>query len=233
MRSLPALLLAWTVAVAPGVALAASFEDALREKIERFVRSRTTGNPAEVSVPALADFLSPGVDGSALHVELSTRKQGRLAGPIPVTVVLRDGAREVTRRIVTVRVREEESVWVAARDLERGETLGRRDLVRAQRDLRTLPRDATSKLEALVGKQLKRRVPEGRAMRRGWLEQAALIRRGQQVPLIFRLGTLLIEGMGRAASDGAEGERIRVTNVDSRREVWGRVGPEGAVYVGD
>jgi len=44
-------------------------------------------------------------------------------------------------------------------------------------------------------------------------------------------GGLRIEGVGRAVSDGALGEQIRVVNLESRREVSGHAIASGLVRV--
>ena len=51
------------------------------------------------------------------------------------------------------------------------------------------------------------------------------------VRLNFRSGALAIEGLGKARQDGRPGDRIRVINLDSRREIVGTVTPSGEVDV--
>ena len=77
----------------------------------------------------------------------------------------------------------------------------------------------------------RRSIPAGRTLRTDWFEAPAVIGRGDRVRLVLHAGGMRIEGIGQALSDGAVGEVVRVRNADSRREVHGRVAPDGAVHV--
>ncbi len=126
-----------------------------------------------------------------------------------------------------------DAVWVAARDLPRGALLAEEDVRVERRESRRTPSDASrADSDAIVGMQLRRSVREGRVLRDRWLEPASTVKRGQVVRLVVRSGGLQILGKGRAVSDGAVGERIRVVNLDSRREIVGRVARDGSVHVG-
>jgi flagellar basal body P-ring formation protein FlgA len=72
----------------------------------------------------------------------------------------------------------------------------------------------------------------GRPVRPGDLGPPTLVERNHMVSLIYLAGSLAISTEGRALARGAEGETIRVINLASRTTVTGRIGPDGAVYVG-
>jgi flagella basal body P-ring formation protein FlgA len=83
-----------------------------------------------------------------------------------------------------------------------------------------------------VGMEARVAIYAGRPVRAQDLGPPALIERNQLVPLIFLSGGLAISTEGRALARGAAGEVIRVMNLSSRNTVNGRVGPDGAIYVG-
>ncbi|HOZ31340.1 MAG TPA: flagellar basal body P-ring formation chaperone FlgA [Tabrizicola sp.] len=72
----------------------------------------------------------------------------------------------------------------------------------------------------------------GRPIRSQDLGAPALVDRNQLVSLIYLSGGLAISTEGRALERGAEGDVVRVMNLGSRTTVNGRVGPDGAIYVG-
>ena len=72
----------------------------------------------------------------------------------------------------------------------------------------------------------------GRPIRSQDLGAPALVDRNQLVSLIYLSGGLAISTEGRALERGAEGDVVRVMNLGSRTTVIGRVGPDGAIYVG-
>jgi flagella basal body P-ring formation protein FlgA len=83
-----------------------------------------------------------------------------------------------------------------------------------------------------MGKEARVAIYAGKPVRPADLGPPTLVQRNQLVPLIYRSGGLAITTEGRALARGAEGEVIRIMNLGSRTTVSGRIGPDGAVYVG-
>lgn len=83
-----------------------------------------------------------------------------------------------------------------------------------------------------LGKEARVAIYAGRPLRLSDLGAPALVERNQVVTLVYLSGGLAISTEGRAMGRGARGEVIRVINLGSRTTVSGRVGPDGAVYVG-
>lgn len=83
-----------------------------------------------------------------------------------------------------------------------------------------------------VGLEARVAIYAGKPVRPGDLGPPTLIERNQLVTLIFLSGDLAISTEGRALSRGSEGDEVRVMNLGSRNTVTGRIGPDGAVYVG-
>jgi flagellar basal body P-ring formation protein FlgA len=72
----------------------------------------------------------------------------------------------------------------------------------------------------------------GKPVRAGDLGAPTLVARNQIVALVYLSGSLAISAEGRALSSGSEGDEVRVMNLASRSTVSGRIGPDGAIYVG-
>jgi flagellar basal body P-ring formation protein FlgA len=72
----------------------------------------------------------------------------------------------------------------------------------------------------------------GKPVRPEDLRAPTLVDRNQMVSLIYLAGGLAISTEGRALARGSMGDTVRVMNLASRTTVNGRVGPDGAVYVG-
>ena len=83
-----------------------------------------------------------------------------------------------------------------------------------------------------VGLEARVAIYAGKPIRAGDLGPPTLVERNQLVTLVFLSGGLAISTEGRALARGAEGEEIRVMNLGSRNTVMGRIGPDGAIYVG-
>lgn len=83
-----------------------------------------------------------------------------------------------------------------------------------------------------VGQEARVSIYAGKPVRPGDLGPPTLVERNQLVSLVYVSGGLAISADGRALSRGSEGDEVRVMNLGSRNTVTGRIGPDGAVYVG-
>ncbi len=84
---------------------------------------------------------------------------------------------------------------------------------------------------AAIGMQTRITIYEGRPLHANMLQAPRVIGRNQIVRLRFQRGTLRIDTEGRAMSDGAAGELIRVMNMGSRSTVTAQVMPDGTLAI--
>jgi flagella basal body P-ring formation protein FlgA len=117
---------------------------------------------------------------------------------------------------------------VATRTIPAQSVIGPEDLTVVEAALHGALSDP---LEA-VGQETRVAIYAGKPVRHSDLGPPTLVERNQLVPLIYRSGGLAISTEGRALARGSEGEVIRIMNLGSRTTVSGRIGPDGAVYVG-
>jgi len=92
-------------------------------------------------------------------------------------------------------------------------------------------RNEIDSVEQAVGMEVRASIRQGRKIRQSDLRHPILVKRNQLVDIVYRRGSLVIRGEGRALRDGGKGEAIRVMNLDSRMIVTGRVGGAGRVEV--
>lgn len=108
-----------------------------------------------------------------------------------------------------------EAAPVLARTVERGEVLSKADFVTAP-VLAAIARNALSPAEA-AGQEAVRRLNAGAPVRSTDLAVPRLVRRGEAVTISLVSGGLKITSAGRALSDGARGEHVRVLNLATNR----------------
>ncbi len=82
-----------------------------------------------------------------------------------------------------------------------------------------------------VGQEARVTIYPGRPLRAADLGSPALVERNAIVSLLYRADGLVIATEGRALDRAAEGEPLRVMNLDSRSIVTGRVAADGTVLV--
>ena len=100
------------------------------------------------------------------------------------------------------------------------------------RDVAGMPYGYFTKPEDVVGKLLRRPLVSGTVLSPDALTVAASVRRGQDVTLISSSGGFSVRAGGKALTDGASGQRIRVENVASHRIVEGVVLDAETIEVG-
>lgn len=83
-----------------------------------------------------------------------------------------------------------------------------------------------------LGQEARVAIYAGKPVRASDLGAPALVERNQTVMLIYSAGGLAISTEGRALARAAEGDLVRVINLASKVTISGRVGPDGAIYVG-
>lgn len=119
------------------------------------------------------------------------------------------------------------AVPVPTRRIRTGEVIDSGDI--AWVDMAESGRTANWVLDAaeIVGMSADRQLAADRPIRPTDLRRPIDVTRGDGVTMVLRHGALVLTARGRALDDGAEGERIRVVNVDSNRTVEATVtGPE-------
>lgn len=117
---------------------------------------------------------------------------------------------------------------VATRTIRAQTVIGPDDLTLVAADLP----GAVTDPELAIGLEARVAIYAGKPVRLADLGPPTLVERNQIVPLIYLSGGLAISTEGRALARGSAGEVIRIMNLGSRTTVSGRIGPDGAVYVG-
>jgi flagella basal body P-ring formation protein FlgA len=123
------------------------------------------------------------------------------------------------------------TVAVAANYLATGTVLNADNIRLEERDVTAGGYGYLTDVEQLRGKIVKQPVQEGRIIPPQALTKAKLIRRGEEVVILSKIGNIEVRMTGNALMDGAEGDRIKVKNAKSKRIVEGKVEAAGLVMV--
>ncbi len=202
--------------------LARRFREFLEERLRR------QGLQARVQVVRSGSGLTLPAGRLETRVVLGSR---RLTGLVRGRVEAWVDGRRVAQCPVSARVEVYDRVVVAARPLPRGHVLEPGDLKLQRRRLDNFQGAVARRVDDVVGLRTRNLVPMGSPIRLGRLERAPLIKRGQVVTMICRAGNLRVTAKGMAQQTGYKGSRIRLTNLASKRQVFGTVLDAGTVKV--
>jgi len=85
--------------------------------------------------------------------------------------------------------------------------------------------------DELVGREARGRISRGQILRRGQALDPIVVRRREEVTLVFRRGSLVVRQRGRALESGRIGDVIRVQPLTYDTELDARIDPEGVLIV--
>ncbi|EXF45437.1 flagellar basal body P-ring biosynthesis protein FlgA [Pseudomonas sp. BAY1663] len=159
-------------------------------------------------------------------------KLGTAAQPIGrVTVRISCEGSSPWSVFVPAQVRLYRPVIVANRSLLRDSLLSEADVSLAERDVSNLTQGYLTRMDEVLGNKLTRPVQPDQVIAPNQLELAEVVRKGDQVVITARSGTINVRMPGEAMADGAPGKQIPVKNQRSGRVVKARVTGPGHVEV--
>ncbi len=132
---------------------------------------------------------------------------------------------------VPVRLSIRKKILVASREISRGSTLTADDFQLEERDIAALHKGYLEDPSRLQGKVLKRALHANQVITPGQLSARRAIKRGHQVTILAKVGGIKVRMQGKALSDAAVGEQIKVQNSSSKRSVEATVVAPGIVEV--
>ncbi|MBM4245008.1 MAG: flagellar basal body P-ring formation protein FlgA [Deltaproteobacteria bacterium] len=144
--------------------------------------------------------------------------------------IVQDGV--VTSTVpVRVKIATFGNVVVARQPIARGTILGEDDLRIEERRLDELPTTVLTDVASAIGREARVAIAAGKALTLQGLANAVLVKRGGLVRVLVERGGMRISVAGEAMETGGAGDRVRVVNASSKRELVGRVVDHGTVSV--
>jgi flagella basal body P-ring formation protein FlgA len=148
-----------------------------------------------------------------------------------VTVKVRCEGSSPWTVFVPAQVRLFRDVVSAARPLRRAAIVEPADVVLRERDISLISQGYLTSLDQAIGQRLTRPMVADQVITLVHIEQAEVIRKGDQVVITARSGTLSVRMPGEALSNGSLSEQIRVKNLNSQRVIKAQVMAPGQVEV--
>ena len=166
------------------------------------------------------------------HITMQVRLLGTgVVGRVPGLVrVMVDGRPAGQARVVGM-VQVRERVVVAVRNLPPRYVIQPEDVQLVEMAVGQGAVVPATSISQVVGQRTRTMIMCGQVLDMRRLEPAPLIRRGQVVTMICQAPGLRVTAKGRAEQTGYLGKVIRLTNLSTRREVYGRVVGRGMVVV--
>jgi flagella basal body P-ring formation protein FlgA len=178
------------------------------------------------------------IDPAAVTVRIMSPLDGLVLRPVPSISHLGSGTPvgRVTFLMGSVRVQAEveavKEVVVASRFLRRNQLVEEGDVVMTAIRLTWPAGHYIDNLDLAVGKRITRSVSARLPVTEDALGKPYMIRQGARITIQYVQGALKVLALGTAKEDGPAGASIRVSNLDSKKDLWARVVDSETVQVG-
>ena len=216
----------------PGAAQARVVKEAeIRRVISDYVQEKTAGLGLEVNIKKIGysgDLRLP--EGEPAY-EVSAPRNWEGWGRANLALIVRVNDRIEKNIPISVEVAALGDMVVSTRQLERGEVIGDADVAIQKRDLAQIAGRVARSLDEVLGKRVKSSIRGNNPVRGDQLERLPVVTSGQLVTIIAENQTLRLTAPGKARSNGAEGDRVMVQNLNSLKELSGRVIDANTVMV--
>lgn len=206
----------------------ARMEQAFREAVEDSlpfvpdqVEMTDIKTPKELTLP-------PG------ELEIAARLRGgsRMPGRVTVNLDFMVDDRLVESKRVTGLVKFFQSTVVTSRPIPRGEVIKETDLSLVRRRIRGSEMKYFESPDQVVGLVAKRAILAGQPIKPGQIERRILVKRGDRVTLVAEKGRLSVTANGIVRDQkGILGDQVKVLNLTTKREVFGRLVDANTVKV--
>lgn len=123
-------------------------------------------------------------------------------------------------------------VAVTARDIARGSVIAERDLIYQAVPAQRAASNVLRSIADAAGKEARRALRAGELIRATDVKRPTLVAKGSTVTMVFDAPGMRLTAVGRALTEGGEGESITVLNPTSYRQVDATVIAAGTVRVG-
>lgn len=201
------------------------------------VRRAATLVPATIIEDTLEKALSeqPGLNGKftmALHntpdsivlpqgedatVEVAVLSYDPTRDTFDATLAAPSNDNPLKKVTITGQVERIVTIPVLKNGLRNGDVIGAHDLDWIDIPARHVQHDMMTEEKDVVGLTPRRIISAGKPILSGDLQQPLLVSRGEDVTIIFADGPLLLSTKGKAMQNGAKGDYVRVTNIDSNK----------------
>ncbi len=124
-----------------------------------------------------------------------------------------------------------EEVVFTKHELSRGTLVAEQDLCMRKLNISKTPENVCMHVDDAIGKRIKQNMRAEAFLRSTMLETPPMIYKGDRVKIIAGNGLLLVSAKGLAQTDGHMNQLIKVQNINSKRNIIGRVVDQSTVEV--
>jgi flagella basal body P-ring formation protein FlgA len=152
-------------------------------------------------------------------------------GNIAGMMVFFANGREIRKIRFSARVEIYADVLVPRHFLKKHHEIQADDIQIANKNIAALPQDVITEEKEVLGKRTTLAINNQEALRLSMLELPPMVNKGDRVILMIENDQFKITAVGEVREVGRKGDRIKLINLSSKKEVYGRVRDANTVQV--
>ncbi|UTW54182.1 flagellar basal body P-ring formation chaperone FlgA [Kordiimonas sp. SCSIO 12610] len=192
------------------------------EGISDDVAVKIFGHRKGVYLPVTADIY----DIEITEMEVSDR-QDRFSATLNLPI----GNDESKTLRITGSIDQIEAIPVFARTIKPGEVISEDDITWQDVSIKRISNRTISSANALIGQTVKRPIKAGKILVASDVQTPVAIAKGEQLTLIYKVGSMQLTAGARALENGGVGDIINVMNLQSRQSVEAKITSPGLATV--
>jgi flagella basal body P-ring formation protein FlgA len=161
------------------------------------------------------------VQGRIVEVALASGARWQKKTPFQIRVEKNSGQLQTLRLQATLR--RARTVVVARRNLPMGHRISHEDLATEVQEGWRNHKDLYDEIGQVVGKRIWRPVSKGACLKSWHVRDRRDIQRGDTVVIVAQAGSVRVQAPGQLLESGNPGDRVRVLNVASGKEIYGTI----------
>jgi flagella basal body P-ring formation protein FlgA len=191
--------------------------------LETHIQKRVNDRRKRVEIKEIRGYERLVLPPGALSYDVVLPDQASRGGTVSALIHFFINGKEAKKIRVTAQVNIFTDVVVARSFLRKGQIIQEKDLQLVNKNMSLFAPDVVTDFEEVVGKRTTLTMNSQEVFRKGMVERAPLVKKGDRITLVVENGHFRITSVGEVQEEGGKGERIRLLNVASKREVYGRV----------
>jgi flagella basal body P-ring formation protein FlgA len=199
--------------------------------IEGHIRKNLPGGSIQAEVRDIGNFEAITLPLEARSCKVWISEPLRKGGWVRANLAFFANGKEVRRIIVSALVELFQNVVVADRYLKRHQEIQAEDFRVMPINIQQLPPDAITNPQEILGKRVIANLNNREPFRASLIDVPPLVKKGDIVSIVLERNGLRISCLGEIKETGRKGDRVKLVNLGSKQELFGRVMDASTVQV--
>ena len=206
-------------------------QEQLNKAIGMYIEKNMHWAPGQMRFEMLTSLPQIAMPAGKISWKVDTRGNEDYLGESSFVLKLYNNGVLFREESIRVRIEVLREFVVSVKNLGRDCIIGANDVSLQKKWVRSIPLNAISSMDEIVGKLLCVGVRQNAEIFRNMIKEVTAVKRGKMVQIVLDTGAINITTMGLSEEDGAEGSFVKVRNISSNKTIYARVVGEARVKV--